>query len=61
MAHRDSLLGLFKPVLWLVAASFLVGFAGVLAVAGPSSWSSSAGQAELASAMAVIEQAPQDS
>ncbi|MCC7267113.1 MAG: hypothetical protein IT546_07200 [Caulobacteraceae bacterium] len=53
MAHPDSLFDLFKPALWLVLASFLVGFAGMLALAGPPTMTASAERAELAAAMGV--------
>lgn len=61
MAHPDSLLNLFKPALWLVVASFLVGFAGVLALAGPGAISAPAGGAELAAALDAAAHGPQDS
>lgn len=61
MAHPDSLFDLFKPVLWLVLASFLVGVAGVLALAGSGALEPSGGRAELAGAMAAADHARQDS
>ena len=61
MHHPDSLLDLFKPVLWLVMASFLIGLVGVLALAGPGAISGAADRIELAAAVQATEQVPQDS
>ena len=61
MHHPDSLIDLFRPVLWLVMASFLIGFAGVLAMAGSGAIDDSAQQVELAAALQAVDQTPQDS
>ncbi|HYD43882.1 MAG TPA: hypothetical protein VEA79_01310 [Phenylobacterium sp.] len=61
MSRPDPLFDLFKPVLWLVVASFLVGFAGVLALAGPGAIGSPAEATELAAALQAADQGPQDS
>lgn len=53
MAHPDSLFALIKPMLLIGLMTFVLGFAGVLAMAWPGADSPSA-QTELAAAMQIV-------